>query len=135
MSYSAAESPAHSSRRLSVYVFISISNDVLSFYKEELGGDKIKNIHSRARSERKHVLQVLTEVEEEAIDRELRIQRILSGRAEYAKSWSDSVRGDMAMHTINPPYRLDESELGEEHLGLIQLSNNNAFIIRTLFNS
>lgn len=86
-----------------------------SFYKEELGGDKRNYIHNRARSEQKDVLQVLAEVEREAIDCEHRIQKILKGRAEYAKSWSDSVRGYMAMHTTNPRYRLAELGLGEEH--------------------
>ncbi|KAF7529684.1 hypothetical protein G7054_g9753 [Neopestalotiopsis clavispora] len=96
-------------------IFINISNDVLSFYKEELGGDKRNYIHNRARSEQRDVLQVLAEVEREAIDCEHRIQKILKGRAEYAKSWSDSVRGYMAMHTTNPRYRLAELGLGEEH--------------------
>lgn len=38
-----------------------------SFYKEEFSGDKRNYINNRARSERKDVLQVLAEVEQQSI--------------------------------------------------------------------
>ncbi|KAH7113515.1 longiborneol synthase [Dactylonectria macrodidyma] len=95
--------------------FINLSNDVLSFYKEELGGDARNYIHNRALCTGKPVLTVVEEVSKEAIESATQIEAILKDRAEYEQSWKDSVRGYMALHTTNPRYRLEELGLGEEH--------------------
>ncbi|KAI0864287.1 longiborneol synthase [Xylaria cubensis] len=96
-------------------MFINKSNDVLSFYKEELGGDKRNYINNRAVREEKDALQVLELVKSDTLRCVMRVRYILRGRGEYAKSWEDFMRGILAMHTTNPRYRLSELNLDEEH--------------------
>ncbi|KAL6413310.1 longiborneol synthase [Ilyonectria robusta] len=74
--------------------FINISNDVLSG---------------------KPVLTVVEEVNKETIESARRVEKILKGRGIYEKSWNDSIRGYMAMHTTNPRYKLTDLGIGEEH--------------------
>ncbi|KAI6783985.1 Trichodiene synthase [Emericellopsis cladophorae] len=95
--------------------FIDISNDVLSFYKEELGGDDRNYIHNRMTVCGKSVPAVLQETSDEAVACAKRVNAILKGRGIYAQSWNDSVRGYMAMHTTNVRYKLDDLGLGEVH--------------------
>ncbi|KAM0444952.1 hypothetical protein ACHAQK_002490 [Fusarium lateritium] len=95
--------------------FINISNDVLSFYKEELGGDTRNYVHNRATCTGKQVLTVVAEVNQETISSARRVEQILKGRGIYEQSWNDSVRGYIAMHTTNPRYRLTDLGIGEEH--------------------
>ncbi|KAF4996082.1 hypothetical protein FDECE_12578 [Fusarium decemcellulare] len=95
--------------------FINISNDVLSFYKEELGGDTRNYVHNRATCTGKPVLTVVAEVNQESIASARRIKQILKGRGIYEQSWNDSIRGYMAMHTTNPRYKLTDLGIGEEH--------------------
>nr|ULA45397.1 (-)-trichoacorenol synthase NsTAS [Nectria sp. HLS206] len=95
--------------------FIDISNDVLSFYKEELGGDTRNYLHNRALTEGKPVMAVLEDVNRETIEAAKRVEAILKGRGVYEQSWNESVRGYMAMHTTNPRYKLKDLGLGEEH--------------------
>ncbi|KAF2967923.1 hypothetical protein GQX73_g5656 [Xylaria multiplex] len=95
--------------------FINTSNDVLSFYKEEVGGDKRNYINNRAVCEEKEALEVLEQVKSETVGCAMRVRQILKGRGEYAKAWESSVRGYITMHTTNPRYRLSELNLGEEH--------------------
>ncbi|KXH33806.1 longiborneol synthase [Colletotrichum simmondsii] len=95
--------------------FINISNDVLSFYKEELSGDTRNYVHNRATCTGKPVLTVVAEVNRESIASARRVEKILKGRGIYEQSWNDSVRGYMAMHTTNPRYKLTDLGIGEEH--------------------
>ncbi|KAF5539465.1 longiborneol synthase [Fusarium mexicanum] len=95
--------------------FINISNDVLSFYKEELGGDKRNYVHNRATCTEKPVLTVVAEVSQETLASAKRVEQILKGRGIYERSWQESVRGYIAMHTTNPRYRLTDLGIGEEH--------------------
>ncbi|KAI0533684.1 longiborneol synthase [Xylaria digitata] len=95
--------------------FINTSNDVLSFYKEEVGGDKRNYINNRAVCEEKDVIEILEQVKSETVGCAMRVRQILKGRGEYAKAWESSVRGYIAMHTTNPRYRLSELNLDEEH--------------------
>ncbi|PTB66206.1 longiborneol synthase [Trichoderma citrinoviride] len=95
--------------------FINISNDVLSFYKEELGGDTRNYLHNRAATTGKPILEVLEDVNKETLDSAKRVEQILKGRGVYEQSWLDSVRGYMSMHTTNPRYKMSDMGLGEEH--------------------
>ncbi|KAI0204891.1 longiborneol synthase [Astrocystis sublimbata] len=95
--------------------FTNISNDVLSFYKEELASDKRNYINNRAVCEGKDALEVLEAVKSEAVECARRIRHMLKGTGKYAQAFDDCVRGYMAMHTTNPRYRLSELSLGEEH--------------------
>ncbi|KAI0186500.1 isoprenoid synthase domain-containing protein, partial [Xylaria flabelliformis] len=96
-------------------MFIDKCNDVLSFYKEEDGGDKRNYINNRALCEEKSALQVLEITKSDTIGCAMRIRHILKEGGKYAKSWEDFVRGYIAFHSTNPRYRLSELNLGEEH--------------------
>jgi len=95
--------------------FIDLSNDVLSFYKEELGGDTRNYIHNLANTKGLPILTVIEQVKDETLECARRVRAILKGRGHYADSWDESVRGYMAMHTTNPRYKLTDLGLGEEH--------------------
>ncbi|KAH6606925.1 longiborneol synthase [Trichoderma cornu-damae] len=95
--------------------FIDISNDVLSFYKEEVGGDTRNYLHNRADATGKPILDILQDVNVETLEAAKRVEEILKGRGIYEQSWKDSVRGYMAMHTTNPRYKLSDLGLGEDH--------------------
>ncbi|KAM6488375.1 longiborneol synthase [Trichoderma sp. SZMC 28011] len=95
--------------------FIDISNDVLSFYKEEVGGDTRNYLHNRVDTSGKPMLAVLQDVSKESIEAAKRVSEILKGRGVYEQSWNESVQGYMAMHTTNPRYKMSDLGLGEEH--------------------
>ena len=80
-----------------------------------MGGDTRNYIHNRALCTGKPIMTVLEEVKQETIDSAKRVEVILEGTGKYAQSWSDSVRGYMAMHTTNPRYKLEDLGWGEEH--------------------
>ncbi|KAK1984021.1 longiborneol synthase [Colletotrichum cereale] len=95
--------------------FIDISNDVLSFYKEELSGDTRNYVHNRAMATGRPVLTELEVVKDEVVEAANRAAVILKGRGKYEQSLHDSVRGLLAMHTTNPRYKLKDFGLAEEH--------------------
>ncbi|KAF6806265.1 hypothetical protein CMUS01_14412 [Colletotrichum musicola] len=95
--------------------FINLTNDVLSFYKEEVGGDNKNYINNVARTTKKPAFAVFKEVYEEAIGSAKRIEAILEGRGAYADTWKESVRGYLAMHTTSVRYKLEDLDLAEEH--------------------
>lgn len=72
-------------------------------------------IHNRARCERKSPLVALQEVKSETVECVRRIRCTLKGRSRYLESWERQVMGMIAMHKVNPRYRLSELGLGEEH--------------------
>ncbi|KAK7943893.1 terpenoid synthase [Apiospora aurea] len=98
-----------------IALFININNDVLSFYKEEIADESTNYIHNRARRERKDPLAVVREVQQEVVDCVGRVNCILEGREPYLQAWRVHMTGHIAMHTVNPRYRLSELGLGEEH--------------------
>ncbi|KAK1972291.1 longiborneol synthase [Colletotrichum sublineola] len=95
--------------------FIDISNDVLSFYKEELSGDTRNYVHNRAMATGRPVLTELEVLKDEVVESANRAAKILKGRGKYEQSMHDSVRGLLAMHTANPRYKLKDLGLAEEH--------------------
>ncbi|KAK2011370.1 longiborneol synthase [Colletotrichum eremochloae] len=95
--------------------FIDISNDVLSFYKEELSGDTRNYVHNRAMATGRPVLTELEVLKDEVVESANRAAKILKGRGKYEQSMHDSVRGLLAMHTANPRYKLQDLGLAEEH--------------------
>ncbi|GKT41709.1 uncharacterized protein ColSpa_01890 [Colletotrichum spaethianum] len=95
--------------------FIDISNDVMSFYKEELSGDTRNYVHNRAMATGRPVLTELEDVKNEVVGAANRASAILKGRGKYEQSLHESVRGLLAMHTTNPRYKLKDFGLAEEH--------------------
>lgn len=85
------------------------------FYKEEAVGEVQNYIHNRARCEHKNPLKVLKAVKGETVACVKRIRSTLKGRSRYLEAWERQVMGMIAMHKVNPRYRLSELGLGEEH--------------------
>lgn len=85
------------------------------FWKEEVAGETTNYIHNRARCEQKDPCVVVQEVADETVASYRRIQKILKGREPYLKACNDHLVGQIAMHTVNPRYKLNELGLGEVH--------------------
>ncbi|KAK1529217.1 longiborneol synthase [Colletotrichum paranaense] len=94
---------------------IDISNDVFSFYKEELGGETRNYIHNRRMATGKDVFAVLEDVATDTVDAANRASAILKGRGTYEQSMQECARGFHAMHTSNPRYKMADMDLAEEH--------------------
>ncbi|KAF3769498.1 hypothetical protein M406DRAFT_36360 [Cryphonectria parasitica EP155] len=95
--------------------YIANINDVLSFYKEEIGGETHNYIHNRARCEQQNPLVILKKVKAETAASVERVRAILEGRTKYFEAWERQLMGMITMHTVNPRYRLADLGLGEAH--------------------
>ncbi|KAI1420849.1 isoprenoid synthase domain-containing protein [Xylaria sp. FL1777] len=95
--------------------YISFTNDILSFYKEEKAGEKDNYMHNRAFYEGKDIYTVFREVIQEDVEAHRRVEVILRGREPYAKAWHEHAMGFVAMHKAMGRYRLWELGLGEKY--------------------
>ncbi|EKM53585.1 uncharacterized protein PHACADRAFT_260012 [Phanerochaete carnosa HHB-10118-sp] len=82
-------------------------NDLLSFYKEELIGEKNNFIHDRARVAGTGAEHALTDTLEDAVNAVNAVQEILQGEDEK-KSWESFVTGYVAFHFMTPRYKLKQ---------------------------
>ena len=87
-------------------------SDVLSFYKEELAGERDNYVHDRALVTNKSITTVLTELVDEIVQSIERARSILKGEKEK-EAWERLLSGYVAYHYTTPRYRLAEL-LGEE---------------------
>jgi hypothetical protein len=97
------------------YLLTSPISDILSFYKEELVGEKDNYIHSRARVTNQLPHVVVKDVADEI---ELLIadtRSILKGEKEK-QTWEIFMKGYIAFHYITPRYKLLELLDGEDVL-------------------
>jgi len=88
-------------------VFLNYANDILSFYKEELAGERDNYIHDRVLITKKDVDVVLTDVVNEVVASVQRSRVILKGEKEK-KTWEQFMAGYVAYHYMSPRYRLSE---------------------------
>ncbi|KAI0411818.1 isoprenoid synthase domain-containing protein [Xylaria grammica] len=95
--------------------YLSFTNDILSFYKEEMAGERDNYMHSRAFYERKDVYTVFREVIREGVAAHRRVEVVLRGREPYARAWREHAMGFVAMHKAMNRYRLWELGLGERY--------------------
>ncbi|VTT81264.1 unnamed protein product [Fusarium fujikuroi] len=79
-------------------IWIGLTNDVLSFYKEELAGETHNYIHNRGLRKNPSKLMRL----------------VLKGREPYLKLLNTHLLGYIAFHKLNSRYRLWEVGLGED---------------------
>ena len=84
-----------------------IPSDILSFYKEELAGEKISYIRDRASLTGKTVSQALQEVIDETVTASERVCLILE-EGDAWDAWDAFVMGYNLFHMMNPCYRLEE---------------------------
>jgi len=87
--------------------FLNYANDILSFYKEELAGEKDNYIHDRCLITRKNINTVLKDVVDEVVASVNRSRKILKGENEK-RTWERFMRGYVAYHYMSPRYRLSE---------------------------
>ena len=96
----------HSDYRDIHNLIISLS-DVLSFYKEELAGERDNYVHDRALVTDKSISMVLTELVNELVESIERARSILKGEKEK-EAWERLLAGYVAYHYTTPRYRLAE---------------------------
>ncbi|EKM60124.1 uncharacterized protein PHACADRAFT_251020 [Phanerochaete carnosa HHB-10118-sp] len=82
-------------------------NDLCSFYKEELVGEKNNFVHDRACVTSKDLEATLMDTLEDAVDAVNRGREILQGEKER-QAWESHVMGYVAFHFISPRYKLKE---------------------------
>lgn len=97
-------------------IFINLTNDILSFYKEEVAGETRNYMNSRASYERKTAMTTMKEVLLETAQAYLRTTNVLQGRELYAQAWHEFVMGYVAMHIKNDRYMFADIGLAEHFI-------------------
>ncbi|KAK6064003.1 hypothetical protein SCUP234_12609 [Seiridium cupressi] len=93
--------------------YISFTNDILSFYKEERAGEKHNYVHNRAFYEGRNVYAVFRDMINENVAAHRRIQLVLKDKEPYAKAWLEHAMGFVSMHKAMERYKLCELGLDE----------------------
>ncbi|KAM5534650.1 hypothetical protein V8D89_011662 [Ganoderma adspersum] len=84
------------------------TNDILSFYKEELAGETNNYVHLRAAAEQIPPLEVLHQLTEEVLDSAKRIEKIIGQDDELAALWHRYLQSYLEFSVRTPRYRLAE---------------------------
>ncbi|ROV88744.1 hypothetical protein VMCG_10056 [Cytospora schulzeri] len=108
--------------------FINLTNDILSFYKEEVAGETRNYMNSRASYDRKTAMTTMKEVVQETAQSYLRATSVLSRRQPYAQAWHEYVMGYVAMHIMNDRYMFADIGLAEHFPG-IETNNGDMGVI------
>ncbi|KAF8151137.1 isoprenoid synthase domain-containing protein [Mycena galopus ATCC 62051] len=90
--------------------FTCLTNDILSFYKEELAGEATNYVKARSKTTQKHPKQVLVEMVREVEDLHVRIAATLANHPEALAAWLTFESGFIAWHLSIGRYKL--SQLG-----------------------
>ncbi|KKY30306.1 putative longiborneol synthase [Diaporthe ampelina] len=96
--------------------FINLTNDILSFYKEEIAGETKNYVNSKAKSENKTAMTAMTEIVADTAQRYLSVTTILATKETYARAWHEYVMGYVAMHLINDRYMFADIGLDERFM-------------------
>ncbi|KAK7408925.1 hypothetical protein QQX98_008869 [Neonectria punicea] len=91
-----------------VIVFTNIVNDVISFYKELLAGEKGNYIDMRAHKDGVDVVTALQTLAEEGLAIHARVFATLANEPEYLANFDAYAKGITHFHTSSPRYRLGE---------------------------
>ncbi|KAI1341518.1 isoprenoid synthase domain-containing protein [Xylariaceae sp. FL0016] len=91
-----------------VIVFTNIVNDVISFYKELLAGEKGNYIDMRAEKDGTDVVAAQRALADEGIQVYGRVLKTLADAPEYRANFEAYARGITHFHTSSPRYRLRE---------------------------
>ncbi|KAF8480571.1 isoprenoid synthase domain-containing protein [Gautieria morchelliformis] len=91
--------------------WICLTNDILSFHKENLGGETATYIHTRAYIENKAPLQVLAEIAEEMRTAINEIHLTLSDSPRALRAWQVFERGYITWHMTQDRYKLNDLDL------------------------
>ncbi|KAJ7885896.1 isoprenoid synthase domain-containing protein [Mycena olivaceomarginata] len=90
--------------------YTCLTNDVLSFYKEELAGETLNYVHVRSKTTSKPPKQVLMEMVQEVGNLHVRIAATLANHPEALAAWKTFENGFLAFHLAAGRYKL--SHLG-----------------------
>ncbi|KAF4468047.1 longiborneol synthase [Fusarium albosuccineum] len=93
--------------------FIAFANDVLSFYKETLGGETSNFINMTAAYDGSDSISTLRKTAQEAVACARRIESVLAGKGEYERAWRLHAAGYIQMHVMRGRYRLWEVGVGD----------------------
>ncbi|KAF8462081.1 isoprenoid synthase domain-containing protein [Gautieria morchelliformis] len=91
--------------------WICLTNDILSFHKENLAGETGTYIHTRAYIENKAPLQVLAEIAEEMRTAINTIHLTLSDSPRALHAWEVFERGYIIWHMTQDRYQLNDLDL------------------------
>jgi len=90
-----------------INLFIDLTNDVLSFYKEYKAGETNNYVHNRAFVSQQSVQSSLQSIAREALAAHARITASLED-PEALRLWKVFANGYLGFHTTQPRYRLNE---------------------------
>ncbi|KAH9478373.1 Monoterpene synthase 25 [Psilocybe cubensis] len=93
-----------------IALFICLTNDILSFYKEELAGETANYIHLRATVTHKCPLDALKDTVKDTLDAHERILKVLANTPAY-EPFKEFVNGSMGLHHVLSRYRLADLRL------------------------
>ncbi|KAH7176341.1 isoprenoid synthase domain-containing protein [Dactylonectria macrodidyma] len=91
-----------------VIVFTNIVNDVISFYKEFLAGEKANYMSLRAQKDGVDVVAAMQTLADEGICIRDRVLAALEDEPEYRANFDTYAKGITHFHTSSPRYRLVE---------------------------
>ncbi|SPJ90390.1 uncharacterized protein FTOL_13271 [Fusarium torulosum] len=91
-----------------VIIFTNIVNDVISFYKEHLAGEKGNYIDMRAHKDGVDVVAALRTLADEGICVRDRVLAALADEPEYRDNFNAYAKGITHFHTSSPRYRMVE---------------------------
>ncbi|KAI3393121.1 hypothetical protein diail_4720 [Diaporthe ilicicola] len=96
--------------------FINLTNDILSFYKEEVAGETKNYVNSKAKSENKSAMAAMREIVADTAQRYLSVTSVLAGKEPYARAWHEYVMGYVAMHLTNDRYMFADIGLDDRFM-------------------
>lgn len=89
-----------------VIAFTNIVNDVISYYKELLDGEKGNYVNMRAQRENITALEALSTLAKEGIRIHKRVLAALEDEPEYRANFDTYAKGSTHFHTSSPRYGL-----------------------------
>ncbi|EKM53565.1 uncharacterized protein PHACADRAFT_197990 [Phanerochaete carnosa HHB-10118-sp] len=93
--------------------YLLYANDILSFYKEAVAGEKNNFVHDHARVTGKDIKTSLMDITKDTINLVNRARQILQNEKER-QAWESFILGYVAFHFISPRYKLKELLNGAE---------------------
>ncbi|CEI38414.1 hypothetical protein FVEN_g12121 [Fusarium venenatum] len=94
-------------------MWIGLTNDILSFWKEEQAGEKHNYIHTRGWYDDKDTWSTFEDIVDDVRLKTRNMRLVLKGRNPYLQLLNSHLLGYIAFHKLNTRYRLWEIGLGE----------------------
>ncbi|KAF9548379.1 terpenoid synthase [Agrocybe pediades] len=93
-------------------LYVNLTNDILSFYKEHMAGERHNYIYNRAAATQRSIEETLRDVVQDAVQAHSRVTRVLesSGNKSALDIWGKFVNGLFGFHFALKRYRLQELE-------------------------